>query len=534
MQIDKSDRKWMLALFAGVVLLTTVPYFIAFANQGSQWVFSGFFMGVDDGNSYLAKMVSGMNGSWLFRTPYTTQPQAGIIAFLPYLLLGKLIHSPGLHIQLIMVFQIFRMVGIGVYILGVYQFISIFTSNRMIRSIGMVFITFGGGLGWLFPILGIKQLFGTIPLDFYSPETFGFLDLYSFPHLAFARGLVFMGLSVFISGWNTSELPVKILKRLWPGILLFIAGIFQPLSTAIGLVLIVIFTIADQITHEFSKESLRNHIIQLIFPVLPALPVILYNGIAQFTDPFFKAWTEQNIITSPHPAHYLLAFAIPLIIIAIHFNTLRSLVTQAKFLFLILWIPVFLLLAYIPFNLQRRLPDGIFIAIIILMMCLIENSGFRYVRQWLVVAGFMILPSTLLIISNGILSATHPFEPIFIAKDRAEAYIQMSQVVKHGSNVLANFQTGNEFPVWAPVFMAMGHGPESIHLDSVREDVNKFFNMESNDETRKDILEKYKIDFVIQEKTKDTFPSLSEKTPCYLQLDLDTDIYGLYKVVTCE
>jgi hypothetical protein len=146
----------------------------------------------------------------------------------------------------------------------------------------------------------------------------------------------------------------------------------------------------------------------------------------------------------------------------------------------------------------------------------------------------MILPSTLFIISNGILSATHPFEPIFIAKDRAETYLQMSQVVKPGSNILANFQTGNEFPVWAPVFMAMGHGPESIHLDSVREDVNKFFTMESKDETRKEILEKYKIDFVIQEKAKDTFPIPSERTPCYLQLDLDTDIYGLYKVVTCE
>ncbi len=106
MQIDKSDRKWLIVLFAGVVLITSVPYFLAFANQGSQWVFSGFFMGVDDGNSYLAKMVSGMNGSWLFRTPYTTQPQAGIIAFLPYLLLGKLVNSPGLHVQLIMVYQI--------------------------------------------------------------------------------------------------------------------------------------------------------------------------------------------------------------------------------------------------------------------------------------------------------------------------------------------------------------------------------------------------------------------------------------------
>jgi hypothetical protein len=534
MLIDKSDRKWLMFLFAGVVLITSVPYFLAFANQGSQWVFSGFFMGVDDGNSYLAKMVSGMNGSWLFRTPYTTQPQNGIIAFIPYLFLGKLVNSPGLHVQLIMIYQIFRLVGIGCCILGIYQFISIFTSNRMIRSIGMVFIVFGGGLGWLFPILGIKQILGTIPLDFYSPETFGFLSLYSFPHLAVARGLVFMSLAAFISSWDISVVPGKIINRLQPGILLFIAGIFQPLSTAIGLLLIILYAVADQIILGFHKESLWNHLIQLIYPALLAVPVILYNGIAQFTDPFFKAWTEQNIITSPHPVHYILAFAIPLTIIAIHFKTLRKLILQTKFLFLAIWIPVFLLLAYIPFNLQRRLPDGIFVAIIILMMCVIETSGFRYTRQWLFTSGLMILPSTLLIIANGILSAMHPFEPIFVTKDKADAFLQMSQIVNHGSKILANFQTGNEFPVWAPVFMVMGHGPESIHLNSVREDVNTFFNMESQDEVRKKILGEHNIDYVIQEISKETFPDPIGNEPCYLQLDLDTGIYKLYKVIPCE
>ncbi len=404
----------------------------------------------------------------------------------------------------------------------------------MIRSIGMVFIVFGGGLGWLFPILGIKQILGTIPLEFYSPETFGFLSLYSFPHLAVARGLVFMSLAAFISSWNISGTPVKIISRLWPGILLFFAGIFQPLSTAIGLFLIILYVIADQISKGFQEESLWNHLIQLIYPAIPAVPVILYNGIAQFTDPFFKAWTEQNIITSPHPVHYILAFAIPLIIIAIHFKTLRRLILQTKFLFLAIWIPVFLLLAYIPFNLQRRLPDGIFVAVIILMMCVIENSGIKYTREWLFTSGLMILPSTFLIIANGILSAMHPFEPIFITKEKADSYLQMSQVVIPGSKILANFQTGNEFPVWAPVYMAMGHGPESIHLNTVQEDVNRYFNMESQDEVRKNILEKYNIDYVIQEISNESFPVSIGNEPCNLHLDLDTSIYKLYKVIPCE
>lgn len=533
MAIDKSDRKWLIGLFVGVVLITTVPYFLAFMQQGSQWVFSGFFIGVDDGNSYLAKMVSGMNGSWLFRTPYTTQAQNGIIAFLPYILLGKLVHSPGLHVQLIMVYQLFRIFGIGVYIFGTYQFAQLFASNRMIRFLCMLFIVFGGGLGWLFPIFGISKIFGTIPLDFYSPETFGFLSLYSFPHLAVARGLVFFSLAAFINNLE-HQWQKGLAQHLFPGILLFLTGIFQPLTTAIGLFLMALYVAIEQIRTKAGSGSLSNHLMHLCLAAIPALPVIIYNGIAQFTDPFFKAWTQQNIISSPHPMHYLLAFGISLGIVIIHFGTFRKLITVPKFLFLSIWIPVFILLAYIPFNLQRRLPDGIFIAVIILMMCVIENANINYRRLWLTFAGVMILPSTFVIIASGILSAIHPFEPIFITKKKAEAYLQMSQVVKPGSRILANFQTGNELPVWAPVFMAMGHGPESIHLETVRGDVGSFFDTGSQDSLRKEILEKYQINYVIQEKNKDEFPIPSTTLPCYLRLDLGTTVYSLYEVTSCD
>jgi hypothetical protein len=167
--IDKTDRKWFVMLLLGVIFLTTLPYFVALSNQGDKWVFSGFFMGVEDGNSYLAKMLSGMAGSWLFKTPYTTQAQNGIIAFLPYLLLGKLAHPPAQHIQFIMLFQLFRWVGIFIYLIGVYQFIRIFVAEAKYRFLALLLAAFGGGLGWLLPFFGVTTVFGTVPLDYYSP-----------------------------------------------------------------------------------------------------------------------------------------------------------------------------------------------------------------------------------------------------------------------------------------------------------------------------------------------------------------------------
>jgi len=79
--------------------VTMLPYLLGYASQGDAWRFTGFVFGVEDGNSYIAKMLSGSAGAWLFRTPYTPEAQRGVLAFLPYILLGKLASPPGLHEQ---------------------------------------------------------------------------------------------------------------------------------------------------------------------------------------------------------------------------------------------------------------------------------------------------------------------------------------------------------------------------------------------------------------------------------------------------
>ena len=82
----------------------------------------------------------------------------------------------------------------------------------------------------------------------------------------------------------------------------------------------------------------------------------------------------------------------------------------------------------------------------------------------------------------------------------------MERRFEPGAKILANYQTGNELPVWSPVFMAMGHGPESIHLELVKADADKYFGLSITDTERITILEKYNIDYVLKEKGKELFP----------------------------
>jgi len=148
-------RRWALGFAALVMLLTSLPYFLGYASQGQDWRFTGFVFGVEDGNSYIAKMQAGAAGAWLFRTPYTSVHQQGVVAFLPYILLGKLASPPELHEKLVLIFHAFRIAAGMLAILATYDFIAYFIPGDRERRYGLILAVLGGGLGWVLLLLGL-------------------------------------------------------------------------------------------------------------------------------------------------------------------------------------------------------------------------------------------------------------------------------------------------------------------------------------------------------------------------------------------
>jgi hypothetical protein len=120
-----TERRWVVVFALSIMLITTLPYFLGYSVEINDpqhaWRFTGFIFGVEDGNSYIAKALTGTFGAWLFRTPYTVIPQNGVIAFLPYLLLGKLVSAPGMHDQLVVLFHLFRFLAGIMAILATYD-----------------------------------------------------------------------------------------------------------------------------------------------------------------------------------------------------------------------------------------------------------------------------------------------------------------------------------------------------------------------------------------------------------------------------
>ncbi len=529
--MTSSEKKWVLGFSLVLLAVTTLPVLVGFWLQGDGWRFTGFFLGVGDGNSYIAKMLLGTSGEWLFRTPYTDFPQNGFLAFLPYLLLGKLASFPGEHEQLLVLFQVFRWLGGLLMVYGEYRFFAFFFDSPGLRKFCTVLATAGGGAGWL-ALVGLQGLWGSrIPLEFYSPETFGFLSFFTLPHLAAARGLLLLGL---VSYWRSyNEAPTRN-GRLISGAAWLLLGLMQPLTALIGWGIIgldLAIRIARSLyAHSWAWfNSWKQVLGWLAAAAVFSIPLVAYSSLSFLTDPFLNEWAAQNIILSPPPGDYLLAygFLLPLLGLGGWLVVRRK---MEKFYPLLGWILLVPVLAYFPVNIQRRLPEGSWIALIAM-----GAVGLVHLKpKWQSVARIGLYSSVLaaiVLFLGSFLTLAQVKVPIYRPVEEVQAFDFLRQRAEDFPVVLASFDTSNALPAWAPVRTLIGHGPESIHLAQIQPRVEAFYRADLAQAETAEFLREFHVRYVIWGPGERDLGSLNPENVSGLRKIFQNTTYQVFEVV---
>ena len=508
-RVTRSEWRWVVAFTALVLALSLLPYVLAYSSQGSAWRFSGFLLGVEDGNSYIAKMRLGSDGAWLYRLAYTTEPQSGALVFLPYLLLGKLAARPALHEQLIALYHLARLAASAALIAATYLFLARFIPSIRLRRWGLVLAVLGGGLGWLALAVGGGN--GPMPLEYYSPESFGFLSLFALPHLAGARALLLLALLAYLNGARGADT-----RGGWKaGLALVALWFLQPLNVPLAWGLMALawgLTTARSLASrrrpasmegatsvsapEGSGRSLRS----LAQAVLLPAPLVLYSVIAFSTNPALRQWTAQNIITSPTAAEYLLGYGLlaPFALVGM-VRAARSNEIGANLL--VAWVIAMPVLVSLPVNLQRRLAEGVWVALIALAMIAFaawdKGRALRRANLGSALLTALALPSTVLLYGSALRAALRPADPVFIPAAEARAFEWLDAHATPGSIVLTNFTTGNALPAHAQVVPYIGHGPETLYVAAKRPQVAEFFSASASRSARVALLATSGADYVI-------------------------------------
>ena len=537
-------REWGFVLAVGILALAipSIPYAIGAVRVTEGRVFGGFVFALEDCYSYLAKMRQGAEGAWLFHIAYTSEPHMGTFFFPFHLILGKvaaLVPFGNLTTRMVWVYHAARWVfGLGL-LLTVYRFLAAFTERVTVRRVAWLMVTFGAGLGWLFVALGQSDWRGFPPLDFILPEGFTFLVLYAFPHIALGRTLLLWGILFLLKAWGTkqqiSNIKFQIPRVGWAalaGLSWLLMGLIVPFYVPVAW---AVMGAAWLVLCVRQRCIVWREALLAAVSVLISAPVVGYSLWVFNSDPVYKVWSAQNLILSPHPLHYLAAYGVPLLLAAFAVrDAWRS--ERAAWLALA-WVGVVPFLVYLPFNLQRRLVEGVQVPLSLLAAWGLGQisslkSQVPSLRRWLVVGVVLLilsLTNVILVAGNTLVLRWHS-EPIY--RDAAEiaALDWLSDRVESDDVVLASYETGNYLParVWARVFV--GHGPETVRFGEKKALMARFFYAATDDFWRQELLEEYGVDYVFWGPAERQVGDFDPQTVAYLREIYAVNGYAIFAV----
>lgn len=504
-KVNRKEWLWVGVWAAVILAITSLPYLLGASLSTPENQFGGFVIGVEDGNSYLAKMRLGATDGWRFYLFYTSEPHEGAYLYLFYLLLGKiawLLTGPlqENELSLILVYHLARIVC-GFFLLAtVYRFAAFFTDLRPARRLTFWLVAMGSGLGWLVILLGLSERLG-LPLDFYSPDAFAFHALFGLPHLSLIEVFLLWAILFLLTGWEKRQVRYALLAGL-ALVGMTVIGAFYIIVTAAAISagwLLRRWQAGQGVSRPWAEAGLAILALSIVAPVL------LYNVYVFTTNPIFKMWGEQNRILSPSPVHYLLAFG-PLALLAAIGGWKEWRRGSARSQLLIGWCAVVPLLVYIPFNLQRRLALGVQVPFSILAalgLWQLFGTG-EAPRRWRVVSvGVVALLSlsNLLILTGAGLEVGRQSPPVFHTAAEVSAADWLGTHATADQVVLAAYETGNYLPTRMSARVFAGHASETVHSDAKRATLRRFFGggteySEGDDDFRRRLLWDYGIDYV--------------------------------------
>jgi hypothetical protein len=518
-----------------------LPYILGAAHATDDRVFGGFVYAVEDCYSYVAKMRQGAEGAWLFHLPYTPEPHPGSL-FVPFhILLGKvapLLPGDDLTTRMVWVYHGARLaLGLGL-LLTTYRFLAALCASVAVRRLAWLMVAFGGGLGWLLLLLRQSNWLGSMPLDFILPDGFTFLVLYSLPHLALARTLLLLGLLVMWKAWHILDgsgatpmgRPTRSTSHRWAilaGLLWLLMGLIVPFYVA------VVWAVTGAAWVVLGIRSGRPRWREALAAVLAGLvsiPIVVYSAWTFLTDPVYALWAAQNLVLSPHPLHYLAAYGIPLAFAGLAAGGAWH--SQGPEWLALAWVAVVPLLIYLPFNLQRRLVEGVQVPLSLLAALGITRLGVRGTRLRIVTGiVLVVLPLTngLLVLGNSLALQGLP-APIYRVADEVAVLDWLSAMVDPDDVVLASFETGNYLPVRVGARVFVGHGPETIRADEKRLLVARFFDPDTDDAWRQELLSEYGVDYVFWGPSERRLGAADIEATPYLHRAQEIGEYAIFEV----
>jgi hypothetical protein len=535
--VPGKEIRWVLLWSILIVGLTCLPYLYAYLVAPDDMQFTGLLSNPMDGNSYLAKMRQGAQGSWLFHLPYTSEDHGGAFIFTYYLFLGQL--SALLGLPLILTYHLARIVNSFILFFVTYSFLSLFSLDGGTRRAAFLLIGFSSGLGWL------AVPFDIFAPDLWVPEAITFYSIFANPHFPLAVALMLLTFlfvlvpleftapagpqtsarlrraqsrrSLEPSGgfWRGPQSTPSKRKFLWypvgnecgqtsvakeailAGLSSLLLGIVQPFC---------VITVYSVLGGYFFLRLLKERrlpwpqVLRGMVAGAATAPIIAYDYYVYTFNPVLYAWSKQNITPSPPPRAYAIAYGF-VFALALGGAVLAIRRRSKADLFLLGWVIVNGLLLYAPFSLQRRLVTGLHVPLCILAAMALSRyvlPRFSPAKRTMILGVIIVLtmPSNLLVLMASMAGATQQDSRLYLYRDETEAMTWLEENTQPTDIVLASPATSLFIPAWAGNRVLYGHPFETIEAEKKRALAETFYQAQTEESVRREIIEGHRIIYV--------------------------------------
>ena len=511
MQLSSTKKVYLVVSILVLVLVTT-PYFYASFQGGDAYQFGGFLLNPLDGNSYLAKMRQGWNGSWKFTLPYTANPGKGAYLFLFYISLGHLART--LQIPLLIMFHGVKFIGTALMLTSMARFFDQRMESPRLKQSAFSLAAIGSGLGWT------AIPWGLFTADFWVAEAYPFLSAYANPHFP-------LGLAILMNLFQPAE------KRRISvvGILTALLALILPFGVVILILLHGALVLDDffsgpyqKITDVFKTKHMKS--VGVIGGI--GLPILVYEWWVTNADPVLSLWNEQNLTPSPPLWDTLLSFS-PALILAIW--GIRKAWGSKKTKPLVYWGILGAVLMYFPWSLQRRFMLGYYIPMAGLAVLGIERISKQFALRFpsmMIVLIIFAVPTNAIVILSGAQAVKQRSPQIYLAQNEVQALEWVEKNAQDADVFLSSPSTGLYIPAYTGRKVYYGHPFETTDAEEKRGKAEGFFKETWTSDQRKSFLVENEIDYVFYGPREKKLGAV--KDLAYLEVVYDRGGIKIYEV----
>nr|HID12360.1 hypothetical protein [Anaerolineae bacterium] len=522
-EVTWREWRWVMAVAGLLLAASTLPYLVGYLAQTPESHFGGALLDRVDYHSHLAKMWQGYRGEWRYRLLFTPEEHEGVYLQTFYVALGHLARWLGLELPL--TYQVARLACGFLMLLTIYRFVAHFVAPVQTRQVAFRLATAASGLGWLTEIFAPTPPGGISPIDFWLLDAYTYLALLTSPHFCAATALL---LTLFLLLLRRPAGPT-----LRDGTLAALA------SVALGLIHPYALLLADGVPALYwGLEGLRSRrvpwrrLAALTALGMAQAPLLLYDLWVFRSQPVFAEWSAQNITLSPPPRYYLLGYGV-LLTLGLGVGMRRR---DSRIAFPLLWVTLVAVLAYLPWNLQRRFLEGVQVPLGLLAgvgLVWIVDCGLRIAKgRWLAHAAVAALAamSNLYLTAGLTLAAANRSPALFWPADVLAGVDWLGEHSAWDETVLAAFETGNLVPARIGHRVVLGHWMETVDYEGKREAVARFYEAETPDGERLALLGEWGVGYVFHGPGERAMGGFDPQAAPYLEPVLRRGEVTLYRV----